>query len=304
MDTNEIGTVVRLHARKCVVVSDADGQEIACHLRGRLFENTTVDTKPVAVGDRVRVKITPRGAALEQIFPRNNELNRPAAGRHRERQTIAANIDRMIVVAAVRNPELKTGLIDRFIVAASSEGFDSVLCINKLDLADGDEAAIEEVRSLYERLGYPAFATSAVDGRGIDSLARVFRQGISLIVGQSGVGKSTILNRIDPALELRTASISAKQKKGRHTTTSVSLLQLATGGFVVDTPGIREFGVSDIKPSDLSHYFPEMAERLAGCQYHDCTHRHEPDCAVLKALESGEVTRTRYASYLRMLEDL
>jgi ribosome biogenesis GTPase len=302
MESKEIGTVVRLHARKCVVVSDADGREIACHLRGRLFENASVDTKPVAVGDRVRVMITSRGAALEQIFPRRNELNRPAAGRQRERQTIAANIDRMIVVSAVRDPELKTGLIDRFLVAAAAEGFDSVICINKLDLAE--EGEVEEVRKRYERLGYAVFLTSAVDGRGIDALARELGQGITLIMGQSGVGKSTILNRIDPSLALKTGSISTKQKKGRHTTTSVSLLLLSGGGFVVDTPGIREFGVSDIKPSDLSHYFPEMAERLADCQYNDCTHRHEPDCAVLKALESGEISRDRYESYLRMLKDL
>ncbi|MFH1998372.1 MAG: ribosome small subunit-dependent GTPase A [Planctomycetota bacterium] len=296
-----------LHARKCVVVSDVDGQEVTCMLRGKLFEKMKGHTKPVAVGDRVGYTITDDTAALEEILPRKNSLTRPAIGRHEEIQTIAANIDRMIIVASIKDPPLKTGLIDRFLVAAALEEIDPVLCLNKIDLLeDGSEEnrLLEETHALYTNLGYEVYSTSALDGSGVDALKRMLRQGTSLMVGHSGVGKSTLLNGIDPALKLKTGSLSARQGKGKHTTTHVSLLSIAGGGFVVDTPGIREFGLFQIKPSDLGHFFPEIAGCLSECLYHDCTHRHEPDCAVLKARSQGRIHPDRYKSYLKLLEDL
>ncbi|MHC4943261.1 MAG: ribosome small subunit-dependent GTPase A [Planctomycetota bacterium] len=301
------GTIVRLHARKCIVISDADGQEVSCMLRGKLFEKSSGDTKPAAVGDRVCFEVTSRGAALEKILPRRNALDRPAVGKRGELQTIAANIDRMIIVASMKSPPLRPGLLDRFLVAAALEEIEAVICMNKVDLITPDDeeyAAFEEIRDRYIGLNYKVYVTSALTGEGVDAIREEFRQGISLIMGHSGVGKSTLINRIDPRLNLKIGSISAKHKKGRHTTVSVSLLTLTGGGFVVDTPGIREFGIGHIKPSDLSHYFLEMAELLSECQYHNCTHRHEPGCAVLEALEAGRISKVRYDSYLKMLEDL
>lgn len=305
--TSGYGTVIRLHARKCIVVSDSDGQELTCMLRGKLFEKMKGHTKPVAVGDRVGFKITAEAAALEEILPRKNALTRPAIGRHDEIQTIAANIDRMIVVASIKDPPLKTGLIDRFLVASALEEIDSVVCLNKVDLVEeGSEEAqlLESTREVYEGLGYQVFVTSASTDSGVNDLKQVLSQGITLLAGHSGVGKSTLLNTIDPCLKLKTGSISARQRKGKHTTTQVSLLQLGGSGFVVDTPGIREFGIFQINPSDLGHFFPEMAALLPDCQYHDCTHRHEPNCAVLTALAENRITQSRYTSYLRILDDL
>jgi len=305
--TTGYGTVVELHARKCLVVTDTDGQKITCMLRGKLFEKMQGHTKPVAVGDRVGYKITTETAALEEILPRKNALTRPAIGRHEEIQTIAANIDRMIIVASIKDPPLKTGLIDRFLVAAALEEIDCIICLNKIDLIEdgsNDIKLLEETHTLYKGIGYQVLVTSALNALGTDSLKQVLSQGISLLAGHSGVGKSTLLNTIDPRLKLKTGSISARQRKGKHTTTQVSLLQLAGGGFVVDTPGIREFGIFQIKPSDLGHFFPDIAKFLSGCQYHDCTHRHEPGCAVLKALEDGKIVPDRYKSYLRIINDL
>jgi ribosome biogenesis GTPase len=276
-------------------------------LRGKLFEKSSGETKPAAVGDRVCFELTPRGAALEKILPRRNALDRPAVGKRGEVQTIAANIDRMIIVASLKSPPLRPGLLDRFLVAAALEEIEAVICLNKIDLLDSEDeeyAPFEEVRDRYRDLGYKVFVTSALTGEGMEDMVEELRQGISLIMGHSGVGKSTLINRIDPRMNLKTGSISAKHKKGRHTTVSVSLLSLEGGGFVVDTPGIREFGVGHIKPSDLSHYFTEMADLLSGCQYSNCTHRHEPGCAVLEALKEGKVSQVRYDSYLKMLEDL
>lgn len=307
MDTSDCGIVISLHARKCTVVSETDGREITCLLRGRHFEKLKGDRKPVAVGDRVSFRITSEGAALEKIHPRRNALTRPIGSRQDEMQTIAANIDRMVNVTSLKDPPLRWGLIDRFLVAAGVEEIDEVLiCLNKADLADSreDEELLETTRKLYQGLGYPFLITSALDGRGVDRLKEALGQGVSLIVGHSGVGKSTLINRIDPSLRLKTGSISEKQRKGRHTTSRVSLLKLSTGGFVVDTPGIREFGIQGIRPGDLGHFFPEMADRLRECQYPNCTHRHEPGCAVKTALEGGEIVQARYDSYLRLLDTL
>jgi ribosome biogenesis GTPase len=258
------------------------------------------------VGDRVGFRITPEGAAVEELLPRRNSLTRPAVRKRDDTQTIAANIDRMIIVGSMKDPPLKTGLIDRFLVAAAAEEFEAVICINKTDLieTESEAALLENATALYTGLGYRTIPTSAVEGKGVETLREEMRSGVSLIVGHSGVGKSTLINRIDPRQKLKTGEISARQRKGQHTTTMVSLLRLSGGGFVVDTPGIREFGIKDLRSADIGHFFPEIASRLPECQYGDCTHRHEPGCAVLEALEGGGISKGRYKSYLGILEEL
>ena len=300
------GTVIRVHARKCRIVADEDGEELVCAFRGRLFEDLKGHTKPVAVGDRVVYRVTKDGAAVEGLLPRRNALSRPAKRHREEIQTIAANIDRVIVVAAVKDPPLRRGLIDRFLVAAEREELDVLICLNKMDLLENDDEREEvtETAALYRSLEYPLIETSAVDGRGVDELRSHLERGISIIAGHSGVGKSTLINRVDPNHALQTGSVSERHGKGRHTTTSVSLLLLSCGGFIVDTPGIRAFGIDRMRAADLGHFFPEMAKRLPDCQFPDCTHLHEPGCAVREAFEAGEIHESRFKSYQSIMEEL
>lgn len=306
MEPRGQGIVTSVHARSCRVVDESDGRALTCHLRGRLFEDLKGETKPVAVGDRVLYRVTREGAAVEEILPRRNRLTRPAVRRREEIQTIAANIDRMVVTASFKDPPLRSGLVDRFLLSAGVEEIEAVICLNKIDLVSGEEEArrLREVTERYRGLGYAVHNTCARDGRGIPELREVMRAGLSLFVGHSGVGKSSIINRMDPRLRLKTGAINPKAGKGRHTTARVTLLRLEGGGFVVDTPGLRAFGIDRLTAADVGHYFPEMAARLHQCRFPTCTHRHEPGCAVLEAVQAGTIHPDRYKSYLGILEEL
>ncbi len=302
-----IATVTRLHSKSCDVVYDGnDEREVRCVLSGRLYENLDRETKPVAVGDRVRIDRSGRKPAVVAVLPRRNCLRRPAILREKTHQVIAANVERMLIVASVRHPPLRPGLIDRFLVAAGIEEMEGLVCINKIDLieTEKDRELIDNCRSVYSSAGYEVIPACATDGRGIEKLKEILSEGITLIVGHSGVGKSTILNAMHPALELATGDISDKAKMGRHTTTAVRLLRLDNGGFFIDTPGIREFGINTIDPHHLGHYFPEIAAVLHGCRFPTCTHDHEPGCAVRDGVEAGDIPRIRFDAYLRILKSL
>jgi ribosome biogenesis GTPase len=299
-------TVTHVHAKSCTVFPDLGGEEVQCVLSGKLYEDLGKETKPVAVGDRVQVQSEGRSPAVVKVLERRNSLLRPSVEREKAYQVIAANVDRMLIVSSLRSPRLVPGLVDRFLVVAGIEEMDGLVCLNKIDLSRGadDEARIEEFRSVYAAAGYQVIVTSALDGRGVPELKNHLTEGITLIVGKSGVGKSTLLNAMDPALELTTGDISRKWKQGRHTTTSVKLLRLESGGFVIDTPGLREFGIATIEPFHLGHYFPEFEDVLKDCRFPNCTHDHEPDCAVKAKVEAGEIPTGRYESYLRILKSL
>lgn len=299
-------TVTRLHSKACFAVLDGGQAETRCVLSGRIFENLEGETKPVAVGDRVRLESDGTTLAVVEVFERRNCLRRPSVPREKTFQIIAANVDRMLVVASVRNPALKPGLIDRFLVAAGIEEMSGVVCVNKIDLlqTDKDRDFLERCQSVYNGCGYRFGLTCARDGQGVAELKEILSEGITLIVGHSGVGKSTLLNAMDPRLALATGDIGRKSHKGKHTTTSVRLMQLDNGGFVIDTPGIREFGISTIEAHHLGHYFPEIAAVLHGCRFPTCTHDHEPGCAVRQKVEQGEISEMRFASYARILKSL
>jgi len=295
------GTVIRVDAKVCMV--DLGDEQIVCRLRGRLHRRSRGQRRPLAAGDHVEVRSTGEGeGVVERVGERRSKLSRPAADTRGVEQVVAANVDCLFIVASVREPTMRTGFVDRLLVTAELEGLEPVLVLNKLDLLE-DETEVEPVRVLYRELGYAVIDCCALSGRGVEEIRGRLEGRCSVLVGQSGVGKSTLLNAVQPGLKLRTSDVSAATSKGRHTTTAASLIRLECGGFVVDTPGVREFGLWDCPEDRLAGCFPEMVPFLGGCKYRGCSHSHEPGCVVKDAVGEA-IDEGRYESYLRILESL
>jgi ribosome biogenesis GTPase / thiamine phosphate phosphatase len=303
------GTVIRIDAGQSHV--DTPLGVLRCVLRGRLTgERPGARSKgprapateaALAVGDQVEVLVTAEGqGAIEQVLPRRTKLSRRAVGSSKREQIVAANVDQMVIVTAASAPSLN--LIDRYLVAASRGGLQPVICINKIDL--GIPAGLAGDLAPYTELDYPVHWTSAVTGAGIPEFRAQLAQVTSVLAGKSGVGKSALLTAVDPQLALRSAPISEATGKGRHTTSFSSLLPLAGGGYVIDTPGIREYTLWEIEPRDLDQHFPDIAQFAAECRFDDCAHRQEPDCGVKAALADGRLPERRYASYSRIRNGL
>ena len=287
-----------------------DGTTLAARIRGKLRLQDSAETNPVAVGDRVRVRLEEDGTGLiTDVHARHNKLSRRAAGRRVGREhVIVANVDRAWCVQAAKLPQFVNGFVDRFLVMAEQYGVPAGLVLNKVDLIRTEEHAdaMAYWAELYAGIGYPVLATSAETGEGLGALAEHFAGRLSVFSGPSGVGKSSLLCALDPTLELKTAAVSEKTRKGRHTTTFATLLPVATQppGWVVDTPGIREFGIWGMAPEELSGYFAEMRPFLTECRFQPCTHDHEPGCAVKAAVEDERIAPERYLSYLNILQSL
>lgn len=294
------GKVIAVDARGALV--DAGGERLFCRVRGRFYEDLGGQKRPVAPGDDVVVEITAPGeGSIEEIGPRRSRLSRISAGGGSE-QVIAANVDRVAIVVATKNPPLRIGLVDRLVVAARNQGIEPLVVVNKIDLGGGKK--IDEVREIYGELGYPVILTSATEREGIDALARELAGRITVFAGHSGVGKSSLLNALDPDLGLKVGEVSRQTTKGRHTTTRAFLLPLRGGGYVLDTPGIRGFALFDVTRADLDIFFAEFEPFIELCRFYDCTHSHEPKCAVRAAVEAGEISPARHAAYLRILSSL
>ncbi len=296
------GTIVAVRG---LIAEVHDGSRVwPCTVR-RVLRTRRIDRHhPIAVGDRVRFSLASdkqgatREGVIDWVAPRHAELKRRVG---RGDQTVVANVDQVLIIASADLPPPKPHLIDRYIVATLAGRMQPVVCMNKIDLdEDGRGAA---VLALYERLGYPALATSATTGAGLDRLVEVLRARKSVVAGQSGVGKSSLLNAIQPGLRLRVGDIIGQLQKGRHTTSTAELLALDAGGYVVDTPGVRAFDMAGIPLGELETHFVEFAEHLPDCKFPDCTHIHEPDCAVLGAVEAGRIHPSRYESYARMFTE-
>lgn len=255
----------------------------------------------LAPGDGVLVEFQDEDAIVRSVAQRRSKLSRLAHIHSRlQEQVVAANVDYLVVIGSARHPRFKPGVVDRYLVAADTGGVTTMLVVNKMDLVDAEPSGVES----YRALGMSVFATSCVDGRGLDALHAALRGKLSVLAGQSGVGKSSLINRMAPSLNIATQEVSSSNEKGRHTTTTAQLYELEGGVRIIDTPGIRQLGLWDVTPEELAFYFPEIAELAAGCRFRDCSHIHEPHCAVQTAVESGDIAKGRYDSYLRIRASL
>lgn len=288
-------------------VETVDGRRIVCQIPGRLKKEKQ-DTDLVAAGDRVKISINKDGSGvIESVEERKRVLSRarPAPDRRSilsdQEQVLVANPDQVVLVFSVRQPRPSLRKLDRFLVVAEMNELPAVVCVNKIDLAEPGET--QGLFHIYEEIGYPVVYTSAVSGDGIDELRDRLRDKISVLTGSSGVGKTSLLNAIQPGLGRHIREVSKATEKGLHTTRYVELVPLDVGGYVADTPGIRSLAVFDLEPGELDGYFREIAPLVADCQFSDCTHRHEPNCAVRAAVADGRVSPERYESYLRLREE-
>ncbi len=280
---------------------------IPAKVRGKFRLLEADATNPVAVGDKVSIRINDDNTGLiTEIHPRRNKLSRRAAGRRVGKEhVIVANVDAALVMQAVQLPKPNPGFVDRFLVMATYHELEPGIILNKADLSNTDDVEeIDAFVALYEELGYPTFLISAQTGEGLGALRDHLKDKVSVIAGPSGVGKSTLLNALAPTLDLPTGEVSMKTKKGRHTTTNAALFPIDNTTFLVDTPGIREYGLMDIEPDDLAHYYPEFEPYLNECRFPNCVHDHEPDCAVKEALDADKIHPLRYRNYLSILDSL
>jgi len=302
------GRVVESTGRWYEVSYNENGnmETINCRLPGRFRLEDHDLTNPIAVGDYVEFEVNEDGTgSIEKIEERENYLLRQSTYHEHESQVLAANIDRAYAVQSIKQPKFKQGFLDRFLVTCEAYHIPASIIINKMDLAtDADIEQVNYLTDLYESLGYPVFQTSIKDDQSLDNLKESIKDITSVFVGPSGVGKTSLLNHIDPTINRKVGTISDYNEKGKHTTTFAKLVSLQQGGYLVDTPGIREFGLVNIEPWELSLFFPEMLEPRKECKFNNCTHSHEPGCGVVKAFKEGKIDPARYDSYLKILDSL
>ena len=290
------------------VVKMADGQTINARLRGKFRMEDTGQTNPIAVGDNVTVMFEDdeEGAAtITEIKDRSNYISREAPRHQYGRHIIAANIDQAFMIATVANPRTSSGFIDRFLLTAEAYHIPGVLVFNKQDLLKKpkDIERQKEWAEMYRVAGYQVILASTVTGEGLQEVADLLKDKVSLLSGHSGVGKSTLINTIFPSMNLRIGEISQKHNKGTHTTTFAEMFDLPTGGYIIDTPGIKEFGILDLQPQEVGHFYPEIRALLPNCRYSNCLHQEEPGCAVKQAVMDGKLNYERYKNYDNIVEN-
>lgn len=281
------------------------GKVVECKIKGNFRLKGIRSTNPVAVGDNVEIALNSEGTAfITHIEERRNYIIRKSQNLSKQSHILAANVDQAFLIVTVNYPQTSTTFIDRFLASAEAYSVPVVLVFNKCDILSDDERHYQQsMIHLYETIGYECREVSAATGEGVDGLHELLKGKITLLSGNSGVGKSTLINKILPEANLRTAEISDAHNTGMHTTTFSEMLELPEGGYIIDTPGIKGFGTFNMEPEELTSYFPEIFHFSKGCKFSNCTHTHEPGCAVLKAIDDHYIAQSRYQSYLNMLED-
>lgn len=301
-----IGKVLK-STGKWYIVEMENGSIINCRIRGKFKLDDLKTTNPVAVGDMVDVDETEDNEGnrvITKIHERQNYIVRKSTNLSKQMQILAANIDRAYLLVTIHSPVTHLAFIDRFLVSAESFRIPTTILINKTDLlSEEDNEYADALINLYESIGYPCFKISAENKQNIEFLKEEINGKQVMISGHSGVGKSTLVNAIDPDLNLKTGEISKAHAQGQHTTTFAEMHHLASGGYIIDTPGIRAFGIVDLEKEHIAHYFPEMRELLGACRFHNCKHLNEPQCVVKEAVENGSISESRYQTYLQLMEE-
>ena len=286
------------------VVRTAEGEEYSCRIKGSFRIKGIKSTNPVAVGDNVRFAVDQNGenGVIHEILDRKNYVVRRSVNLSKRTHILASNVDTAFLVVTLAMPETSTTFIDRFLASAQAYNIPAVLVFNKMDIytPEGVEA-VNELRGLYEKIGYKTICTSVKTGMGIDELKEMMKDKTSMFSGHSGAGKSSLVNVVEPTLNLKTCEVSQSHSQGQHTTTFAQMHFLSFGGAIIDTPGIRGFGLVDMEPKEVGDYFPEIFALKGDCKFNNCMHTDEPGCAVLSAVECGEVAQSRYISYLGIL---
>ncbi len=299
LSPDRTGTVIESTGSRYRILLE-DGTAAEATLRGKLRLKDVRTTNPVAVGDRVRVETSPEGMLVTEILPRRNYLIRKASNLSKEAHIIASNIDRALIVVTIASPATNTEFIDRALVTCEAYGIPAAIVLNKTDLVPAE--SVEAFSSIYRPAGYPVLPVCAAGGEGMEKLRSLVDGSVTLLTGNSGVGKSTIIRALVPGADARVGRISDHHRKGMHTTTFARMYPIPGGG-IIDTPGIKGFGLIDIPSDEVFRYFPEFMAHAGECQFYNCTHTHEPGCAVTVAVETGAIAPERYVSYLKLHEE-
>lgn len=280
-----------------------DGEVIDCVLKGKIRLDGRKTTNPVAVGDVVDIDNDENGdTIIKNIHPRKNYIIRKSINLSKQAQILASNLDQALLVATLVAPRTSLGFIDRFLITAEAYSIPAILVFNKSDILDVDLLKHQqEIIGIYEKIGYQCIVVSSLKKENLESVKALLKDKTTLVAGHSGVGKSTLINAIEPGLDLKTGDISSAHLKGMHTTTFAELHPLSFGGYIIDSPGIKELGLVEMKKEEVGHYFPEIRKHMTSCKFNNCLHVNEPKCAVKEAVEAGEISVERYNSYLGIL---
>lgn len=297
----ERGIVIKSTGSNYLVKQDS-GDIVNCRIKGRMRQDDIRSTNPVAVGDYVMVELDDEGGVIDEVLERKNHIVRRSSNLSKQMHVIAANVDQAVLLVTINYPITTAVFIDRFLAAAEAYRIPVVIVFNKIDRYDSKH--MEDLwyyQALYQSIGYETLTVSAKKQEDLSDFKNILKDKVSVVAGHSGVGKSTIINRIEPGLNLKTAEISNYHQQGKHTTSYAEMHELSFGGYIIDTPGVRGFGLIDIEKEEISHFFREIFEMSKKCQFNNCIHEREPGCAVKEAVEEGTIALTRYQSYINVL---